>query len=82
MKAIRTYVKLMLKPKDKATEILGMKALLVDDETVRRGSGRGGGEVCVATCLQRRCLVPLRTPVLACDAFASHVLSDVAMHVF
>ncbi len=50
VKAIRSYVKLMLKPKDKATEILGMKALLVDDETVGAATNQtvcNGGGGCI-----------------------------------
>jgi hypothetical protein len=35
IRAIRTYVDRMIKPKDKAAEVLGMKALLLDRETVR-----------------------------------------------
>lgn len=35
-RAIRAYVDRILKPKDKAAEVLGMKALLLDRETVRK----------------------------------------------
>jgi hypothetical protein len=38
IKAIRAYVDRILKPKEKAAEILGMKALLLDRETVRGGA--------------------------------------------
>jgi hypothetical protein len=35
IRAVRTYIDRILKPKDKASEIVGMKALLLDRETVR-----------------------------------------------
>ena len=39
IRAIRSYVDRMIKPKDKAAEVLGMKALLLDRETVRVWGG-------------------------------------------
>lgn len=35
IRAIRSYIDKMIKPKDRASEVLGMKALLLDKETVR-----------------------------------------------
>ena len=35
VRAIRYYVEKMLRPKDKALEVQGMKVLILDDETVR-----------------------------------------------
>ena len=41
--AVRGYIDMMIRPRERETEVTGMKVLIVDKETVRASNTRTGG---------------------------------------